>query len=130
MDDTTHIENLGDGPTPPASELPAFASDNLSIEDKIKKIISSYKVLKERYAILKEDYEKTVTNNIELEDEKTQWQFEKGQLMQKVSQLEEELTTQEAILGSLQQQNTTLNTNTKAAIERIDNLIIALDAEY
>jgi len=110
----------------------AFPNANieLSLEEKILKIISMHKVLKERYAILKGDYEKTVTNNIELEDEKTQWQFEKGQLMQRLSQLEEEVTTQEAMLQSLQQQNSTLSTNTKAAIERIDNLIIALDAEY
>jgi len=110
----------------------AFSNANveLSVEEKIKKIISSYKVLKERYSILKEDYEKAITNNIELEDEKTQWQFEKGQLMQRVSQLEEEVTTQESMLENLQHQNATLSSNTRAAIERIDNLIISLDAEY
>jgi len=100
----------------------------LTLEEKVKRLIGTYQQLKEKYATLKQDFERTVTSNIELEDEKTQWENEKGLLMLKVAQLEEELLTQSAMLDHINQQNTILDSNSKSAIQKIDVLLQQLDS--
>jgi len=105
-------------------------SDNageLTLEEKVKRLIGRYQQLKEKYANLKQDFERTVTANIELDGEKTQWENEKGLLMLKVAQLEEELQTQSAMLDQLNQQNALLDTNSKSAVQKIDVLLSLLD---
>jgi len=100
----------------------------LTLEQKVIKFIGRFQQLKERYSTLKQDYERTVTSNIELEDEKTQWENERGLLMLKVAQLEDELLTQSAMLDHLNQQNAVLDNNTKTAIQKIDSLLTQIDS--
>jgi len=110
-------------------EYSMFSENNseLTLEEKVKKLIGRYQHLKDKHATLKQDFERTVTTNIELEDEKTQWENEKGLLMLKVAQLEEELLTQSAMLNHLNQQNSILDANSRTAIQRIDVLLTQLD---
>jgi len=99
----------------------------LTLEEKVKKLIALYQHLKDKHSTLKQDFERTVTTNIELEDEKTQWENEKGLLMLKVAQLEEELLTQSAIVNRLNQQNSFMDASSKTAIQKIDVLLTLLD---
>ena len=50
---------------------------HMSLHDKVQKLIDAYTSLKEKYNSQKEYYEKTLTVNIELDDEKSQWMNEK-----------------------------------------------------
>jgi len=102
-------------------------TSELTLEEKVKILIGRYMQLKEKYATLKQDFERTVTSNIELEDEKTQWENEKGLLLLKVAQIEEELLTQSAMLDHLNQQNIILDTNSKTAVQKIDVLLQQID---
>jgi predicted nuclease with TOPRIM domain len=94
-----------------------------SLESKIQKLIDGFTTLKEKYTRLKEDYEKTLTANVELEDEKTLWINEKTHLMQKVTQLEEELSIKTAEVTTLSEKYKKADNMKKAISTQIDDIL-------
>jgi chromosome segregation ATPase len=114
---------------PEPLEVKTEPNHQISLQDKIQKLIDNFTSLKEKYATLKEDYEKVLTNNIELEEEKTQWVNEKIQLEQKVAHLDEELQTKNLEIASLKDSNVEFDSLTKTAVGKIDQILAELDLE-
>jgi len=98
-----------------------------SLEVKIQKLINNFSVLKEKYTLLKEDHEKVLTSSIELEEEKNHLTSEKSLLIQKITQLEEELMQKSNELKYLKDTNTELDAITKTAVSKIDSILSQVD---
>ncbi|MCL2062841.1 MAG: hypothetical protein FWG98_00515 [Candidatus Cloacimonetes bacterium] len=107
----------------PPSEKTPEPKTQMSLEDKIQKLIKMCTTYKEKYDALKIDFEKTLTSNIELEDEKTQIISEKHFLEQRVIQLDAELQEKMSEIEKLNASNNELDNITKTAALRIDKLL-------
>ena len=107
----------------PPSEKIVETNTQLSLEEKIQKLINMCTLYKEKFDSLKEENEKTLTSNIELEDEKTQLINEKHFLEQRIIQMDEDLQNKIAEINKLKATNNELDTITKTAASRIDQLI-------
>ena len=101
-----------------------------TLEGKIQKLINSFTMLKEKYESLKEENELTLTTNIELEDEKNQWQNEKSHLQQKIAQLEEQLLARTNEVDHLKEANIELEGLTQEVASKIDDLISQVDLNF
>ena len=99
----------------------------VSIQDKIQKLIDNFSILKEKYKTLKEDYEKVLASNIELDDEKNQWINEKTLLEQKVLQLTDELKNKVQENQELKTKHNEYDIYSKTAALKIDDLLSNLD---
>jgi len=101
----------------------------LNLHVKIQKLIDSFTDLKGKYATLKEDYERTLTSNIELEDTNTQLMNEKAHFEQKIEQLNEELHNKTAEINKLREANSELDILTKDAASKIDDILSQCDLD-
>ena len=99
----------------------------LSIQDKIQKLVDSFAALKEKYSGLKDEYETVLKINIELDDEKNQWITEKTHLEQKVLQLTEELKNKDREIKELNEKATEYDHFSKTAAIKIDDLLSKVD---
>ncbi|MCL1826534.1 MAG: hypothetical protein FWG20_00665 [Candidatus Cloacimonetes bacterium] len=99
----------------------------VTIQDKIQKLIDNFATLKTKYNVLKTDYEKALTTNIELDDEKNQWLNEKAFLEQKVLQLSNELKEKTAEIDELKEKSKEYDSITKVAVSKIDDLLSKID---
>ena len=88
----------------------------LSIEAKIQKLINMCSAYKEKYDFLKEDYEKMMSINSELRQEKSQ-------LENRIIQLNEDLQSKVSEIDKLKDLGTELDHLTKTAVSKIDLLI-------
>ena len=102
-------------------------SAQVTIQDKIQKLIDNFATLKNKYNVLKADYEKALTTNIELDDEKNQWLNEKAFLEQKVVQLTEEIKEKTAEVEALKEKSKEYDSITKVAVSKIDDLLSNID---
>ncbi|MCK9330123.1 MAG: hypothetical protein PHY08_05615 [Candidatus Cloacimonetes bacterium] len=102
---------------------------HITLQEKIQKLIDNFTALKEKYSNLKEEYEKTLTSNIELEDDKNQILNEKNHLEQKIIQLQEELETKTEELNKAKNLNEELDSITKVAASKIDILLSQCDID-
>ena len=100
-----------------------------TLPEKLQKLVNNYVDLKDKYENLKADYEKTLTSNIELEDEKTQFMNEKSHLELKIAQLTEELLNKTAEVNVWKDKYNEIDNNTKAAVSRIDSLLAQCDID-
>ena len=94
-----------------------------SLPEKLQKLINNYVDLKDKYEILKKDFEANLTANIELDDEKTQLINEKNHLAQTIVKLSEELKVKEREVVEWKEKYQSINENTIQAVEKIDALL-------
>ena len=99
----------------------------VTLEEKIQRLIKMCSAYKEKYEELKKEHEETMTNNIELEDEKIQLLSEKHFLEQRVIQQDKELHEKETELNALKLQYSELNSINNNAVTRIDKLLAECD---
>ena len=107
----------------PPSEKSYETNTQMSLEEKIQKLINMCAAYKEKYDSMKEDYEKSMTGTIVLEEEKAQLLNEKSHLELKIAQLNEELQFKISEINKLKEMNTELDTITQTAVSRIDKLL-------
>ena len=98
-----------------------------SLEGKIQKLINNYSSLKDKYTLIKEERDKFATTNQELEDENNHLTREKGILVQKITQLEEELSQRTSDLNYMKETNLELDAITKTAVSKIDSILSQVD---
>jgi len=96
---------------------------------KIQKLIDSFNLLKGKYSLLKDDYERTLTSNIELEELNSQLMNEKTHLEQKITQLGEELQIKINEIKNLKETNKELDSLTKEVADKIDTVLSEFDLE-
>jgi len=104
-------------------------SIQLTIQDKIQKLIENFASLKEKYNSLKEEHQTTLKANIELEEDKALWQNEKVLLEQKVNHLTEEIRSKMIEINELKDKNNEYDNFTKTAALKIDDLLSNVDFE-
>ena len=100
-----------------------------TLQEKVQKLIDNFTTLKEKHASLKEEYETTLTNNIELEDTNNQLMSEKMYLEQKVAQITEHLQTNLMELNVLKEKNLELENLTLDAVSKIDQILNQCEME-
>jgi len=116
------FESLGiEAPEPQPKPTP------VTLPEKLQKLISNYSELKVKYETLKEDYESTLTNNIELDEERAQFLNEKSHLELKIAQLTEELQNKTAEVEMWKKKYNDIDVNTRAAVSKIDSLLASID---
>jgi len=112
----------------PPAEKKNDTKSQLSLEEKIEKLILLCTTYKDKYDELKLDYQKTLTANIELEDEKKHLLNEKQFLEKRIIQLDDELMAKIQEIENLNASNLELDSITKSAASRIEKLLA--DSEF
>ena len=110
-------------------EIRVDAQKPLTLQEKVQKLIDSFTTLKEKHASLKEDYERTLTSNIELEYINTQLVSEKIYLEQKISQLSEQYLSNLSEINLLKEKNLELENLTLDAVSKIDLILDEFELE-
>ena len=112
-----------------STTVPAEPVGAGTIQDRVQKLIDSFATLKEKYKTLKEDYERVLTSNIELDDEKSLWVNEKAILEQKISQLVADLKNKDKEMEELKEKNSENDLYSKQAVMKIDDLLSNIDLD-
>ena len=110
-------------------EIRVDAQKPLTLQEKVQKLIDSFTALKEKHATLKEDYERTLTNNIELEYINTQLISEKTYLELKLSQINDQYLSNLNEINLLKEKNLELENLTLDAVSKIDLILDEFELE-